>query len=92
MLADDLADLLVAEVAGGGEEALAGRGGDLDGLDVGEGQVAHVDPEVGTRVGDLLLAFALQEVARALVGGVHGVEGVEVVDDGPEDEGWVDGG
>ena len=92
VLSNDVGDLLVAESAGGGEEPLAGGGGCLDSLDVGEGEVAHVNPEVRARVGDLVFGLALEDIARALVGGVQGVEGVEVVHDRPDDEGWVDAG
>ena len=70
VLPDDLDDLLVAEGAGRGEEPLAGGGGHLDSLDVGEGEITNVDPDEGSRVGDLLFGFALEDVACALVGGV----------------------
>jgi hypothetical protein len=70
VLADDLQDLLVAKHAGGDEEALAGGLGNLHGFDVREGEIANLDPEVGSRVRDFVLAFALDEVAGSLVRGV----------------------
>lgn len=78
-------------MARGDEEALARGLGDLDGPYVSEGDVAHLDPEVGPGVGDLVLAFALDEVAGSLVGGVEAVEGVEVVHDGTDDQRGVYG-
>jgi hypothetical protein len=45
VLANDLGDLLVAEVAGGDEEALVGCVFLLDGQDMGKGEVADVDPD-----------------------------------------------
>ena len=92
MLADDLADRFVAELACGSEEAQPSSFRDLDGLDVREGDVSHVNPEVDSRVGDLLLALALQEVPGALVGGVQGIKRIEIVHDGADDEWGVDGG
>lgn len=89
MRPDDLADLLVAELARGGEEAFARGLGDLNGPDVRKCQVAHIDPDVRPGFRDLLLAFALQEVAGSFVGGVEAVEGVEVVHDGAHDQRWV---
>jgi hypothetical protein len=70
VLADDLQDLLVGELARGSEEALAGGLGNLHGFDVREGKVANLDPDVGPRVRDFILAFALDKVAGSLVRGV----------------------
>jgi hypothetical protein len=47
MLADNLGDLLIGEVAGGDKEALVGRVGFFDGEDVGKCEVADVDPDAG---------------------------------------------
>jgi len=85
VFADELTDLLVAEVASRDEEALAGCLGELDGLHVRKSHVADVDPEVGSRLGDLLLALALDQVTDSLVGGVERIERVEVVDDWAQD-------
>ncbi len=49
-------------------------------------EIPHIDPEVDARVGDLLLALPLDEVAHALVARVEGGDVVEGVDDGAEDE------
>lgn len=68
------------------------RVGHLDGLDMGARQIAHVDPEEGSRVGELVFAASLQEIADALVGGVERVQRVEIVHDGAQDQRWVDGG
>jgi hypothetical protein len=52
---------------------------------VRKSHVADVDPEVGSRLGDLLLALALDQVTDSLVGGVERIERVEVVDDWAQD-------
>lgn len=92
VLSDNFKDLLVAEVAGGGEEALSGGRGHLDGLDVRESQVPNIDPYVSSSVRYFFLAFALDEVACPLVRGIQAIERVEVMDDGPDDEGRIDAG
>lgn len=81
VLANDLSDLLVGEVASGNEESLACRFGKLDAFDVGESEIAHVGPDVGPGFGDFRLIFAGYEVGGSLVGGVEAVEAVKVVDD-----------
>lgn len=79
-LLDDLGDLLVGEMASGDEESLVGGSLDLDGLDVTECEVAHVDPQEGASLGNLLLGLALVDVSDTLVAGVQRVERVQVVD------------
>ena len=74
-------------MAGRQEEALVRRIGLLGGEHVCESQVAHVDPEEDAAGRERVLLLALDDVADALVGGVEGFEGGEVVDDGAEDEG-----
>lgn len=91
-VADDLGDLLVAVAAGRREEALAPRLGPLHGLDVGEGHVPDVDPQVHAARRDLGRPLALDQVDVARVARVDAGEGVEVVGDGAEDEGRADGG
>ncbi len=56
---------------------------------MGEGEVADVDEAVVVGGGAGGFGGPGHEVAGALVGGVEGGEGVEVVDDGAEDEGRV---
>jgi hypothetical protein len=93
VLADNLRNLLVGEVARGDEEALVGRSLALfDGRDVAGREVAYVDPEVGAGGGDFVFGFAEHDVADALVGGVEAVERVQVVHDGTQDEGGTHGG
>lgn len=54
-------------------------------------KVADVDKGKGTGSGDFRFVFALDKISNSLVGGIQGIEGVEVVDDGAEDERGVDG-
>lgn len=86
VLANDLRNLLVAEVAGRDEEALVGRSLLLDGVNVGEREVAHINPQEGAGLWDLILGLALHDVANTLVRGVERVKRVEVVDNRAEDE------
>jgi len=58
VLADDIRNLLIAEIARGDEETLVGRFGDFNGFDVCESKVPDVDPEKGAGVGDLFFVFA----------------------------------
>lgn len=64
------------------EESLSARFLSLSGFDVSEGEVADVDPDEGAGFGDGYFGFSGHDVSDALVGGVEGVEGLEVVDDG----------
>lgn len=56
-----------------------------------ESKVSNIDPNVGSGVGDLVLAFALNEITYALVGGIDRLERIEMVDYGPKDHRGVDG-
>lgn len=54
-------------------------------------QISHVNPQIRSRVGDLILVLSLDEIPDPLIGGIQRVEGVEVVDHGTEDHGWTHG-
>lgn len=83
VLVHNLGNFLVGKTTADDKEALASSLGLLERSDVGGGNVTHVDPEDhGAGRGDLLLPLALQQRDDALVGGVDGVRGGEVVDDG----------
>lgn len=93
--AHDVDEALVGEVARDDVEALPAGGGRGQGADVGEGDVADVDPgEDGDRRRDArrVAPGAEGEVAEALVGGVDGGAGGEPALDGAEGVGVVDGG
>jgi len=49
---------------------------------VGEGEIADVNPDEGAGFGDGFFGFSGHDVSDTLVGGVEGVEGLEVVNDG----------
>lgn len=49
---------------------------------MGEGEIADVNPDEGAGFGDGFFGVAGHDVSDALVGGVEGVEGLKVVDDG----------
>lgn len=83
---DDLDNLLVGEIAGHDEEALVSSLGHLDSLDVCQGKVADVDPQEDASLGDLILKLAKHGITDALVGSVEGVQRVQIVHDGTEDQ------
>lgn len=85
VLLDDIADLFVAETAGGDKEALSRRLGDLEGPYVRQRQVAHIGPDVRAGRGKLIPVLALYQIADSLVGGVEGAKGVKIVNDGAQD-------
>jgi len=45
-------------------------------------EIADVDPDEGAGFGDGFFGFSGHDVSDALVGGIEGVEGLDVVDDG----------
>lgn len=92
LLLDGLGDLPIGKVASGDEEALVGSPLLLNSRHMALGEVAHVDPDENSRLGDLVLGLALDQIAHTLVGGVESVQAVEVVHDGAQDERWAHGG
>lgn len=92
VLADSSDELAVAEFASKHEKALTAGLGLLHGLYVGEGDIAHVDPEMHATGRDLVAHLALHHIHETRVGRVDGLQRVEVVDDGAEDERRADGG
>lgn len=87
VLRHDGGHLPVIEAPADDEEAPAARGRLVHRLDVRRRDVAHVHPQRhGARGGDLLFPLPLQQGHDALVGGVDGLGGGEVVRDRPEHE------
>jgi len=80
VLAQRLAKELVVEVARHKEESLAASFRQFSSLDVSQGNITDVDPDVAAGLGDLLLGCALDEVSDTFVRGVQRGKGVEVVD------------
>ncbi len=84
-LPNNIRNLAIAEIPRRDEKSLSPSFFQLGGFDVREGEVAHLDPDEGAGFGDGVFGFAGHDVADALVGGVEGGEGLEVVDYGAED-------
>lgn len=85
-LTDCLCNILVGNKATGDEETFPTGISHLDGLDVGQGHIPHINIQVAVETGLLVFEVTLHIVLGPLVGGVDCVQGVEVVHDRTEDE------
>lgn len=89
VLPDDVTDLLVGEITCSDEESLACRLWNLHCLNMGLSNIAYINPNVNTGIGDLILEFTESCIAYALIRGVQIVDRVEAVDNGTEHDGRV---
>lgn len=78
-LSDDLDNFLIAKITSGDEEALTGCGGNFNCLDMGQSQVSDIYPNVYAGRWNFILALAQDDIPDPLVGGVEGIQGVEIM-------------
>ena len=91
-LTDGVCDILVGNKPIRDEEPLSSRICHLDGLDVGQGYIPHVDIQVAVGAGLLVLDVALHKVLGSFARGVDGVQGVQVVHDRTDNQRRADCG